>query len=319
MSLPLVFVGSSSEQLPLVKEILRGLGQSAVVRPWNTSIKPGVTTLDGLLANANEADFALFIFGPDDWTESRSVAVASPRDNVVFEAGMFGGLLGWRRSIIVHARGVKLPSDLLGLTMINYDASGDPAHEGRLVSNRIKEVIEELGWRGSEFLAGQMQGYWWQFTLSEARQIEKSALSLIEVRRAGRDMVLDGRAWTAAGDRLSKFSSKATSVDEHRRALFYYWEGFWPGTDLPTFSGTGEIVVEDTQRASGYFTARLDRDPNPGERMLERDPNPAERKHVAYRRATAPEIEVMNNGTDEQRKALIRTQLDERKGLLFAG
>ena len=46
---------------------------------------------------------------------------ASPRDNVVFEAGLFGGALGIRRTFILHANGAKLPTDLLGLTSIRYD------------------------------------------------------------------------------------------------------------------------------------------------------------------------------------------------------
>jgi predicted nucleotide-binding protein len=52
---------------------------------------------------------------------------ASPRDNVVFEAGLFGGALGIRRTFILHAHGSKLPSDLLGLTSVRYDPDAGPA------------------------------------------------------------------------------------------------------------------------------------------------------------------------------------------------
>ena len=45
---------------------------------------------------------------------------ASPRDNVVFEAGLFGGALGMRRTFILHAKGAKLPTDLLGMTAVRY-------------------------------------------------------------------------------------------------------------------------------------------------------------------------------------------------------
>ncbi|WP_424390849.1 TIR domain-containing protein [Methyloceanibacter sp.] len=45
---------------------------------------------------------------------------ASPRDNVVFEAGLFGGVLGMHRTFILHAKGSKLPSDLLGFTCVRY-------------------------------------------------------------------------------------------------------------------------------------------------------------------------------------------------------
>jgi predicted nucleotide-binding protein len=56
------------------------------------------------------------MFAQDDWTttDASQSGQASPRDNVVFEAGLFGGALGIRRTVILHAHGSKLPSDLLG-------------------------------------------------------------------------------------------------------------------------------------------------------------------------------------------------------------
>ena len=39
-------------------------------------------------------------------------------------AGLFGGVLGMRRTFILHARGSKLPTDLLGLTSIRFAAEG---------------------------------------------------------------------------------------------------------------------------------------------------------------------------------------------------
>ena len=61
---------------------------------------------------------------------------ASPRDNVVFEAGLFGGVLGMRRTFILHAKGAKLPSDLLGLTCVRYAGRDDAVRdEGRQPEN----------------------------------------------------------------------------------------------------------------------------------------------------------------------------------------
>ncbi len=61
-------------------------------------------------------DFAAFVFAQDDWTTptpgdpgTEVPGQASPRDNVVFEAGLFGGALGMRRTFILHANGAKLP------------------------------------------------------------------------------------------------------------------------------------------------------------------------------------------------------------------
>ena len=43
---------------------------------------------------------------------------------VVFEAGLFGGALGIRRTFILHAHGSKLPSDLLGRRRSRPDRAG---------------------------------------------------------------------------------------------------------------------------------------------------------------------------------------------------
>jgi predicted nucleotide-binding protein len=62
---------------------------------------------------------------------------------VVFEAGLFGGALGMRRTFILHASGSKLPSDLLGLTSVRYEAT-NPA-EIRVVNQKLRKAIESAG------------------------------------------------------------------------------------------------------------------------------------------------------------------------------
>jgi predicted nucleotide-binding protein len=96
---PRIFLGSSSAQAPLLEAIKAGLDDIADVELWMTT------------------------FAEDDWTSTAPDATsgqASPRENVVFEAGLFGGAVGMDRTFILHARGAKLPTDLLGLTSIRY-------------------------------------------------------------------------------------------------------------------------------------------------------------------------------------------------------
>ena len=128
MEKPRIFLGSSAKQEKLVQALTRGLEDVVRVEPWTTSFNPGTTTLERLLELTREVDFAAFVFAQDDWTTNSPPASptppagqASPRDNVVFEAGLFGGVLGMRRTFILHARGSKLPSDLLGLTCVRYE------------------------------------------------------------------------------------------------------------------------------------------------------------------------------------------------------
>src|SRR4026208_222708 len=97
---PRIFLGSSGKQAKLVGALTRGLAEVADVEPWTTVFNPGVSTLDRLVELTREVDFAAFVFGQDDWTsnpaDTTTPGQASPRDNVVFEAGLFGGALGMR-------------------------------------------------------------------------------------------------------------------------------------------------------------------------------------------------------------------------------
>ena len=127
MEKPRIFLGSSAQQAKLVQALTRGLEDVARVEPWMTSFNPGTTTLERLIELTREVDFAGFVFAQDDWTTNSPAEApapapgqASPRDNVVFEAGLFGGALGMRRTFILHAKGAKLPTDLLGMTAVRY-------------------------------------------------------------------------------------------------------------------------------------------------------------------------------------------------------
>src|SRR5215218_4790659 len=148
MDKPRIFLGSSGKQQKLVQALTRGLEDVAHVEPWTTSFNPGITTLERLLELTHEVDFAAFVFARDDWTTNSQAASdptgsgeASPRDNVVFEAGLFGGALGMRRTFILHARGAKLPSDLLGLTCVRY-GDATTATEIRVVNQKLRQAID---------------------------------------------------------------------------------------------------------------------------------------------------------------------------------
>src|SRR6476659_3621426 len=122
MNKPRIFLGSSGEQAKLLRALARGLSEVADVEPWTTTFNPGRSTLDRLVELSQEVDFAAFVFAQDDWTttDASQPGQASPRDNVVFEAGLFGGALGIRRTFILHATGSKLPIGLTRLPSARY-------------------------------------------------------------------------------------------------------------------------------------------------------------------------------------------------------
>ena len=151
MNKPRIFLGSSGKQAKLLQALTRGLEDVADVEPWTTTFNPGRSTLDRLVELTREVDFAAFVFAQDDWTRrrgdpGRQSGQASPRDNVVFEAGLFGGALGMRRTFILHANGAKLPTDLLGLTAVRYDPATSP-RRFKTINEKLRKAIEAEGRR----------------------------------------------------------------------------------------------------------------------------------------------------------------------------
>lgn len=125
MSKPKVFIASSSESLSITKAISSNLDHDYEVTPWSSgSFTLSSTTISELVSKSSTTDFAIFVFQPDDLTESRGMKAPVVRDNVLFELGLFIGAIGVKRCFIVKPRGVelKLPSDLLGLTLADYDS-----------------------------------------------------------------------------------------------------------------------------------------------------------------------------------------------------
>jgi predicted nucleotide-binding protein len=121
---PIMFVGSSVEGLAVAREIEAALKHDQViVRLWTNGVfGPSAVPIESLLQQVEQADFALFVFGPDDRIQSRDEAHAAPRDNVVFELGLFMGRLGRDRVFMVRDQDIdlKIPSDLTGVRPITY-------------------------------------------------------------------------------------------------------------------------------------------------------------------------------------------------------
>lgn len=113
-----IFVGSSSEAIEDYESIcekIEDLGHEAV--GWKTSFQKGEIFLDSLFRIGNEVDAALLVATPDDILSSRGHQQQTLRDNVLFETGLFMGMLGRASTALIvtgHST-VKLPSDLAGL------------------------------------------------------------------------------------------------------------------------------------------------------------------------------------------------------------
>jgi hypothetical protein len=253
---PRIFLGSSGQQGRLLGALGRGLRDVAEVEPWTSVFNPGVSTLDRLVELTREVDFAAFVFARDDWTTKGAApeavsGEASPRDNVVFEAGLFGGALGIRRTFILHAQGAKLPTDLLGLTAIRYDPDTTPAIV-RQINHQLRRAIEAEG------RISRVEGDWWQLSLTARTEFEPSSVSLLTISRdrAGA-LEVAGRGWQADGTLSSRYWSEASKELVDPAGIFYYHRIERPrDPTAPRLEGTGEIKLESADRAGGYWTTR---------------------------------------------------------------
>jgi CRP/FNR family transcriptional regulator, cyclic AMP receptor protein len=119
-----VFIISSAEALEVARVIQTALSHDGfVVTVWTDGVfKVTSYALDSLEAAVNDSDFAIAVAHHDDITLFRGKDWPTPRDNVVFELGLFMGRLGRNRAILMEPREerVKLPSDLAGVTTIPY-------------------------------------------------------------------------------------------------------------------------------------------------------------------------------------------------------
>ncbi|MDX1909078.1 MAG: nucleotide-binding protein [Bacteroidia bacterium] len=158
--LPVVFIGSSREGKPIADLLQVLLDEVADVIIWDQGVfSPMGYTLDSLLAQTREVDFAIFIITPDDHTASPGQATPAPRDNVIFEAGLFMGVLGRERTILIKPRypaALKLPTDFLGVTYITYKSQAfTPETALGAAANRIRTYITKLGPRRESSLFDQ--------------------------------------------------------------------------------------------------------------------------------------------------------------------
>jgi CAP12/Pycsar effector protein, TIR domain len=150
-----VFIGSSGEQKKLVDWItafIRGEYKGLIEPvPWTVPWPGGRYILENLLAFVEDTDAAILFWTADDLTWYRETKRHEPRDNLVFEAGLFIASHGWARTQLMvpiysdedDRRKVSPPSDVAGMTWNTY-AWGDGAIEATGLPNTARVVCDRL-------------------------------------------------------------------------------------------------------------------------------------------------------------------------------
>jgi Predicted nucleotide-binding protein containing TIR-like domain len=136
-----MFIGSSKEGLTIAKKLQKALGKKFPTfldcKLWTDgeifSLNKG--TLDSLTIASRKFDYGILIATADDIRRSRNVKTHIPRDNVMFEMGMFIGSLGLSRAFLLVEKSATLPTDYNGVTVAFFEKD---------INNSLEKAIKKV-------------------------------------------------------------------------------------------------------------------------------------------------------------------------------
>ena len=140
-----LFIGSSSEELNLAETAKAILDKDFDVSIWDEKVwdksifKINQNFLSDLLKATLQYDFGILIGTGDDKVTFRGTEVLQPRDNILFELGLFTGRLGTSKCAFLIDKEIKLLSDFGGLSVAQFDTEDNSSFE-RAVT-QIKDLF----------------------------------------------------------------------------------------------------------------------------------------------------------------------------------
>src|SRR6476469_5366131 len=119
---PRIFIGSSSspKSLMILETVTTLLSPIGDCIKWTNAFTQNKSNLESLTRQTKMCDFAVLIATKDDLLLKKEVFNSVPRDNVIFEFGLFIGATGLQRCFFLAEEGIDLPSDLDGITLGSF-------------------------------------------------------------------------------------------------------------------------------------------------------------------------------------------------------
>jgi hypothetical protein len=332
VSKPRIFIGSSSESVEAVKAVRRllksELGDAAQLAPWPREFALSATYIESLEKAAKKADFGIFVLGRDDVTFSRKRKTVSPRDNVVFELGLFMGRLGRSRCFaLVEGSDLRVPSDLLGVATAKFQCLGEDALEDTL-DDPCLEISEEVRKQGKHPLTDQdmqihaanrsfcraLEGSWWERHDNKDAEVNRPGVGVslnffrIEIDNMHNSVCLkNGRSFNSEGNTVATWKSLTARAADEENKLHYVWRGWSTGKATISFHGYGEMEF-DRPNGSGSSDRGWGRFWD----VDESNPQRTNRKSFELRRLlNEREITLLSKGTERHVKSLVKRTLAE--------
>src|SRR5262245_26079737 len=191
-----IIIASASEGLDVANAVRDALQSDTLFNPrvWNEgTFKPSKTYIEALETELAQCDFAVLTLTSDDQSYSRGRMSMAPRDNVLFELGLFMGRLGRERTYFVcdNNQDLKIPTDLLGVNPASYERREDQdlGEALAIACSAIARRMRELGVRPKRApeveieyqlvtsFCDHITGTWWGYQLSE----DENRLALLRI------------------------------------------------------------------------------------------------------------------------------------------
>jgi SAM-dependent methyltransferase len=273
-----LFIGSSSEavQRGVVAQMVDKLSDVFEVRPWQQHFTGGRFTLEVLISEARQADAAILIFTKDDPREFRGELDIVARDNVILEYGLFMGLKGRDRVLIIEEEGVNLPSDVLGVTTLKFRADKGAA----VLEADFHLIAQKISKQWSDLMPSVPEGEIQDAGLGVAGTLKGQLDTLTNLIRGLN---------TYASDRLAfrpeplLFDSPGACVSTSSEALDLVQRRFWTTTFLS--SGFWSQLQSTALEANTNMMRRLKETGGEARRLflLDQEPGKAAQSYRAHR------------------------------------
>jgi hypothetical protein len=325
-----IFIASSSEQIQVAQRIAEALKEPKewTIHVWDKLFDFSASYIESLERELDLADFAVIVLTGDDAANVRKEAVVLPRDNVIFELGLFIGRLERPRCFffVDAGSGTQIASDLSGVKPVTFYPDGEATVPGKpslkTQARQVKDQMRELGprykpdkevrsqqealWRFSCRVAG----HWWE--RMRKGEDDKSALSYLtlSINPVTNTPHLEGKAYGLTGDPLADWKSVGTSVMLGEKPKVYYrWEGEHEDAHGQTYGGHGIMIFDDNDRletAEGYFFDTNFAQIKEGARTRV--------KHCGLYRCNADDVQTMQQPFSDEALALIKNRLQTLRG-----
>jgi hypothetical protein len=338
-----VFVASSSEQLAVAKRVAsllhkasKAAGASSVpldARPWTEkTFKFSNTYIESLEQELDRADFAVVIMTADDVACVRQEVANLPRDNVIFELGLFIARLGRERCFffIDATSDTRVLSDLSGVKAVDFlpadrlpPGSPDRRLRDRRLPQRCREVATQMAELGERYkpsreararqhdawrFAQEIAGFWWSF-----RYWDQDRIGLVKLIPDETALTVHVEGWGFAPDAphqaSAQWKSRSSMIarHDHQWTLYFIWEGDFPSAPNQRFEGSSRYE----------FPAGTPRLLTGSGRLLEanmQDLCDTNERAIDLRRCSDAEARIMKEGDNAAKSALLREQLASWRG-----